>query len=464
MGCGASASKKFKTQVAPTTVDCPVAADARVAMTDMALNKKERPTLSQLRELNGMDFPELSGQQRKFESDATIRSTLRSGESCLNILEKKSVLVAVRVRPLNGKEQNSGCVGCLECQNSSTVLLHHKRDCRGSFTFDCVFDVDSKQQDVFDRTGRPLLHKALEGYNGCLLAYGQTGSGKTYTMQGGLGNDAGVVPLLCKELFRLKRERSAEQYISVSCSLLEIYNEQLNDLLAQGKPKDLQIHQDSSIGGRGMYVEGISEHIVDSSEAVLRLLGDGQARRMVGQTNMNENSSRSHSVFTFHITATDIDDQDGLTRTMAKLHLVDLAGSERQKLTGAAGDRLKEGAQINLSLSALGNVINALTEPSGKRKHVPYRDSKLTRLLQDSLGGNSYTALICNVSPATSNADETLSSLRFADRAKCIENVAVVNRDPQNTQVAALSEENKALKAQIARLEAYVKLLEQHYE
>merc|ERR1719207_195484 len=178
---------------------------------------------------------------------------------------------------------------------------------------------------------------------------------------------------------------------------------------------------------------------------------------------MNEHSSRSHMVLTLRIVACDIDDEAGVARTVSKLHLIDLAGSERQKATGATGERLKEGAQINLSLSALGNVINALTEPktrsSGGKRHIPYRDSKLTRLLQDSLGGNSYTALICNVSPATSNADETLSTLRFADRAKSIENVAVVNRDPNNSMVAALSEENQALKAQVARLEAYVKIL-----
>merc|ERR1719313_476124 len=171
---------------------------------------------------------------------------------------------------------------------------------------------------------------------------------------------------------------------------------------------------------------------------------------------MNEHSSRSHSVFTLHITVSDVGDVDGATSTVAKLHLVDLAGSERQKSTGAAGDRLKEGAQINLSLSALGNVINALTEQTGKGKHIPYRDSKLTRLLQDSLGGNSYTALVCNVSPAISNANETASSLRFAERTKSIENTAVINRDPSSARIAELLEENKFLKAKVVRLEAHI--------
>jgi hypothetical protein len=451
MGCGAC--KNAKTKVAPVGVDCPV----------MASQKPGRPTLAELRELNQRQLNEF-GQRPGFGMDASQQSYLRSGASCLGILEKNSVLVAVRVRPLNEKEKNQNSSECLECQDSSHILLRRKSEQPRGFNFDCVLNAAITQQDVFDRTARPLLHKALEGYNGCLLAYGQTGSGKTWTMQGGRGADMGVVPLVCNDLFKQIEMRNGTKRISVSCSFLEIYNEQLNDLLAQGKPRDLQIKEDLRKGGLGMYVEGISEHAVDSSDSILKLLSEGQARRMVGQTNMNEHSSRSHSVFTLQITVADIDDKEGATRTTAKLHMVDLAGSERQKATGAAGDRLKEGAQINLSLSALGNVINALTESNGKRKHVPYRDAKLTRLLQDSLGGNSYTALICNVSPATMNADETASSLRFAERAKSIENVAVINRDPTSARIAELLEENKFLKAKTARLEAHIERLEEHYE
>jgi len=461
MGCGASTRKR---QIAPAIVESPApvaTSNLNSAAAETHPRIKGRPSLNELRKLNRFDTCELGGQRRKFGRDASQRPTMRSGESCLNILEKNSLLVAVRVRPLNRSPQSTGC---LECPSSSSILLNHKRECRSNFTFDCVFDVDAKQQDIFDRTGRPLLYKAFQGYNGCLLAFGQTGSGKTYTMQGGSGEDAGVIPLLCKELFREVEATAKEQCISVSCSMLEIYNEQLNDLLAPGDRKDLHIHEDSSGSGRGIYVEGLSEHIVQSSEVVLRLLAEGQARRMVGQTNMNEKSSRSHSILTLHIAVSAIEDKDGLSRTVAKLHLVDLAGSERQKATGAAGDRLKEGAQINLSLSALGNVITALTESSGKRRHIPYRDSKLTRFLQDSLGGNSCTALICNVSPAALNADETLSTLRFADRAKHMQNVAVVNRDPNTAMLAILSEENQALKAKVARLEAHVKRLEENYE
>jgi kinesin family protein 3/17 len=277
----------------------------------------------------------------------------------------------------------------------------------------------------------------------------------------------GVIPLLCTELFEQIGSRSATKQFTVHCSLLEIYNENLNDLLAQsGESRDLQIFDDSAAGGRGIYVEGVSENLVDSTKSVLTLLSSGQAGRAVGKTNMNEHSSRSHMVLTLRISACDLDDEAGIARTISKLHLIDLAGSERQKATGATGDRLKEGAQINLSLSALGNVINALTEPKAagsKGRHVPYRDSKLTRLLQDSLGGNAFTVMICNVSPAEMNAEETMSSLRFAERAKKVENVAVVNRDPKGARIAELLAENKALRAKCERLEAHAQRLESYY-
>ena len=191
------------------------------------------------------------------------------------------------------------------------------------------------------------------------------------------------------------------------------------------------------------------------------LIGDGQARRAVGRTDMNEHSSRSHSVVTLRIETCDVGDPERISATSSKLHLIDLAGSERQKGTGATGERLKEGAQINLSLTALGNVISALTEKN--RGHVPYRDSKLTRLLQDSLGGNSVTVMLCNASPATINAEETLSALRFAERAKKIENVATINRDPKAARAAELYEENKKLKQKIDLIEAHILELEKYY-
>lgn len=285
---------------------------------------------------------------------------------------------------------------------------------------------------------------------------------------GGSGEDGGIIPLLCTEIFDQISQRKASKIFTVQCSLLEIYNENLRDLLAAGgDSRDLQIRDDSSVGGGGIYVDGITEAPIDSLSSLLNLMDSGQKKRAVGQTNMNEHSSRSHMVLTFQVSACEVNDEQGVARTVSKLHLVDLAGSERQKATGATGDRLKEGAQINLSLSALGNVINALTEPKTagtKKRHVPYRDSKLTRLLQDSLGGNSFTVMICNVSPAEMNAEEeTTSSLRFAERAKKVENTATVNRDPKSARLAELLQENMALKEKVGRLESYVEKLEEHY-
>lgn len=424
-----------------------------------------KPSLQQLRALNGIS-PEESpgGGDPAFGADASSRPTLRSGASCLRIMEKNAVLVAVRARPLNQRERDAKSSECLDFQGVSGLGV---RGNDRQFAFDCVFRQEATQREVFDRTARPLLHKVLQGYNGCLFAYGQTGSGKTFTMQGdGVGANAGIIPLLCTELFQEVAARGASRSYTVHCSLLEIYNEVLKDLLVRGEGgADLQIFEEAAAGGRGIFVEGLSETQVASREAVLGIISAGQAKRAVGQTNMNEHSSRSHMVLTLKVSACDVGDANGDSRTSSKLHLIDLAGSERQKATGATGLRLKEGAQINLSLSALGNVINALTESSkGQSRHVPYRDSKLTRLLQDSLGGNSFTVMVCNISPAESNADETVSSLRFAERAKKIENTARVNRDPKAARIAELAAENKALRAKIDRLEAHIMRLEEHYE
>lgn len=449
---------------------CCGSAAAKIAADDPqqpASAKKGKPALADLRALHKSSLDDLKGVVPGFGADANKNASLRSGASCLQIMEKNAVLVAVRLRPMNQREKSAGSKECLKCLNPTSLALESAQEKARNFTFDCVMPAqDASQMDVFDRTARPLLHKVLEGYNGCLFAYGQTGSGKTYTMQGeGSGENMGIIPLLCTEMFHLVEERSGSKNVTVLCSLMEIYNEQLHDLLKNSDepPKDLQIRDETALGGRGLYVEGITEHVVVSSVTVQKLIASGQARRAVGKTNMNEHSSRSHSVLTFRISTSDVDDEEGTSKTTSKLHLVDLAGSERQKSTGATGDRLKEGAQINLSLSALGNVINALTEGSGKGRHVPYRDSKLTRLLQDSLGGNSFTVMICNVSPAEINTEETLSSLRFAERAKKIENKATVNRDPKTARIAELLEENKVLKAQVQALQAHAARLEEFY-
>jgi len=422
-----------------------------------------RPSLAQLRKLNQPGEDE-AGLEAAFGEDASKDAHLRSGAACLEVLEKNSVLVAVRARPRNQRETSAGSDECLQHEGVSGLTLARPGEKDFRFAFDCVMRQDTAQRDVFDRTGRPLLHKVLQGYNGCLFAYGQTGSGKTFTMQGeGQGENRGVIPLLCEELFKQIKERAEKKNITVVCSMLEIHNERVRDLMSPDGD-DLQIREDTTVGGRGLHVEGIQENSVRTCGDVLAMITKGQARRAVGQTNMNEHSSRSHMVVTLRVASCDIDDAEGVTLTECKLHLVDLAGSERQKSTGATGDRLKEGAQINLSLSALGNVINALTQKAVMGRHVPYRDSKLTRLLQDSLGGNSFTVMICNVSPARINAEETLSSLRFAERAKKIENKAVINRDPKSERIMELLADNKALTAKMARLEAHIGRLEAHFE
>lgn len=422
-----------------------------------------RPSLEALRGLNRPDSDELGGEEHKLGGDAAVSSTLRSGASCLDVMLRNTVLVVVRVRPLSQREHNARSGECLQADGTTSLSVQREGEKDVKFTFDCIMRQGVAQRDVFDRTGRPLLHKVLEGYNGCLFAYGQTGSGKTYTMQGEARSEhKGVIPLLCVELFDQIKERGSAKTFTVSCSVLEIYNERVRDLLADQGGEDLAIREDAAPGGRGLHVEGLAEVSAASCEELLMAIEKGQARRAVGQTNVNEHSSRSHAVITLRIATCDVDDGEGVTTTVSKLHLVDLAGSERQKATGATGERLREGVQINLSLSALGNVINALTDAKGR--HVPYRDSKLTRLLQDSLGGNSYTVMICNVSPARLSAEETLSSLRFAERAKKVENTATVNRDPKSERIVELLQENKALRAKVARLEAHVERLEANYE
>eukprot|EP00746_Dinoflagellata_sp_MGD_P142727 gnl/MRDRNA2_/MRDRNA2_75666_c0_seq1.p1 gnl/MRDRNA2_/MRDRNA2_75666_c0~~gnl/MRDRNA2_/MRDRNA2_75666_c0_seq1.p1 ORF type:complete len:690 (-),score=158.56 gnl/MRDRNA2_/MRDRNA2_75666_c0_seq1:741-2573(-) len=439
--------------------------------------KKSKPKLAELKNMSNVeaDVEDLknnheSPQNQAFGDDASSNPLLQSGVACLEILKKKTVLVAIRVRPLNKKEFKTGSTGHSESirhDSTTSLTLQRMGEKDSTFAFDCVFPQGICQQDVFDRTGRPLLHKVLEGYNGCLFAYGQTGSGKTFTMHGeGLAEHRGVIPLLCSDLFREIKDRSATKRITVSCSVLEIYNERLRDLLSH-ENKDLHIREDNAAGGRGIFVDGLSEKSVQTVQEVLTFISKAEKRRRVGETNMNEHSSRSHTVVTLCITMQDEEDADGLTLTVSKLHLVDLAGSERQKATNAVGERLKEGAQINLALSALGKVIKALTDPQApgqKQRHVPYRDSKLTRILQDSLGGNSYTVMICNVSPAQINADETLSSLRFAERAKKIENEAIVNRDPKTQRFLELAKENKALQEKIAQLESHISRLEDNYD
>uniref|UniRef100_A0A674JTB6 Kinesin family member 13B n=1 Tax=Terrapene triunguis TaxID=2587831 RepID=A0A674JTB6_9SAUR len=312
------------------------------------------------------------------------------------------------------------------------------------------------QDVVFKCLGENILQNAFEGYNACIFAYGQTGSGKSYTMMG-TADQPGLIPRLCSGLFeRAQKEENEEQSFKVEVSYMEIYNEKVRDLLdPKGSRQSLKVREHNVFGP---YVDGLSKLAVASYKDIESLMSEGNKSRTVAATNMNEESSRSHAVFKIILTHTLYDVQSGTSgEKVGKLSLVDLAGSERATKTGAAGDRLKEGSNINKSLTTLGLVISALADQAAgknKNKFVPYRDSVLTWLLKDSLGGNSKTAMVATVSPAADNYDETLSTLRYADRAKNIVNHAVVNEDPNARIIRELREEVEKLREQLTKAEA----------
>ncbi|KAF3787603.1 Kinesin-like protein [Nymphaea thermarum] len=367
------------------------------------------------------------------------------------------VMVVVRIRPLNKDEEGGEQIVQKTSPNSLSVLDQ-------IFTFDSVAGTDSMQENMFQLVGVPLVENCLAGFNSSIFAYGQTGSGKTYTMWGpthalaeGKSSCMGITPRVFEQLFSRIQEEQAKHSdkqlnYQCRCSFLEIYNEQITDLLDPSQ-KNLQIREDVK---SGVYVENLTEEYVNSMEDLTQLLIKGLANRRVGATSINAESSRSHSVFTCVVESRCKSMADGLSslRT-SRINLVDLAGSERQKLTGAAGERLKEAGNINRSLSQLGNLINILAEvsQSGRQRHIPYRDSRLTFLLQESLGGNAKLAMICAVSPAQSCKSETLSTLRFAQRAKAIQNKAVVNEVTED-DVNVLREQIRQLKDELIRMKS----------
>jgi len=313
------------------------------------------------------------------------------------------------------------------------------------------------QEDLHNDLGRPLLDNAFKGYNNCIFAYGQTGSGKSYSMMG-YGKEAGVIPKICQDMFERIGELQQDKHLqcTVEVSYLEIYNERVRDLLNPSTKGNLKVREHPSTGP---YVEDLAKLVVGSFNEIEHLMDEGNKARTVAATNMNETSSRSHAVFTLTLTQRRHDVETKMsTEKVAKISLVDLAGSERATSTGATGARLKEGAEINRSLSTLGRVIAALADLStGKTKkkgagagQVPYRDSVLTWLLKDSLGGNSLTAMIAAISPADINFDETLSTLRYADSAKRIKNHAVVNEDPNARMIRELKEELAQLRSKLS--------------
>ncbi|XP_063747739.1 kinesin-like protein KIF1A isoform X11 [Eleginops maclovinus] len=377
-----------------------------------------------------------------------------------------SVKVAVRVRPFNSREigKDSKCI--IQMSGNTTTIVNPKQaKDNKSFNFDYSYwshtspeDINyASQVQVYKDIGEEMLLHAFEGYNVCIFAYGQTGAGKSYTMMGkqDVKDQQGIIPLLCEDLFtKFNDNGDNSMSYSVEVSYMEIYCERVRDLLNPKNKGNLRVREHPLMGP---YVEDLSKLAVTSYNDIQDLMDSGNKARTVAATNMNETSSRSHAVFNIIFTQKRLDaDTDNTTEKVSKISLVDLAGSERADSTGAKGTRLKEGANINKSLTTLGKVISALAEvDSGSNKnkkkkkvenHIPYRDSVLTWLLRENLGGNSRTAMVAALSPADINYDETLSTLRYADRAKQIRCNAVINEDPNNRLVRELKEEVSRLK------------------
>ncbi|KAF2352900.1 Kinesin motor domain, partial [Trinorchestia longiramus] len=368
----------------------------------------------------------------------------------------EKVRVVVRVRPLSQKELKEGHSNvvkvnqnacCVSVTNPHLATSSHASDePPKTFTFDSVFGFDSKQVDVYNLAARPIVENVLEGYNGTIFAYGQTGTGKTFTMEGIRDKPElrGIIPNSFAHIFGHIAKAEEDQKFLVRVSYLEIYNEEVRDLLRSDQSARLEVKERPEVG---VYVKDLITHVVHNADEMDKIMTLGNKNRSVGATNMNTHSSRSHAIFTITIECAQIGPDSKQHWRVGKLHLVDLAGSERQSKTGATGQRLKEASKINLSLSTLGNVISALVD--GKSTHIPYRNSKLTRLLQDSLGGNSKTVMCANVGPAGYNYDETISTLRYANRAKNICNQARVNEDPKDALLRKLQEEINKLREQL---------------
>ncbi|KAK0483645.1 kinesin heavy chain [Armillaria novae-zelandiae] len=367
-----------------------------------------------------------------------------------------NIKVVCRFRPSNAIEQREGGENVVAFDdNLTTVKLRSTSLTSGpekdGFTFDRVFPMGTKQHEVFDYGVKDIVKDVLDGYNGTVFAYGQTGSGKTFTMMGAdIDSDElkGIIPRITEQIFQSIVESDAHLEYLVKASYMEIYLEKIRDLLAP-QNDNLQVHEEKS---KGVYVKNLSDYYVSSAREVYEIMRTGGEARVVSSTNMNAESSRSHSIFL--ITIEQRNTETGARKT-GNLYLVDLAGSEKVGKTGASGQTLEEAKKINKSLSALGMVINALTD--SKVKYIPYRDSKLTRILQESLGGNSRTTLIINCSPSSYNEAETLSTLRFGIRAKSIKNSARVN-----TELSPLELKGLLGKAQAANIsyQKYIAALE----
>ncbi|KAM6153332.1 kinesin-like protein KIF21A isoform 1-T1 [Erethizon dorsatum] len=395
--------------------------------------------------------------------------------------DDSSVRVAVRIRPQLAKEKIEGCHICTSVTPGEPQVFLGKDK---AFTFDYVFDIDSQQEQIYTQCIEKLIEGCFEGYNATVFAYGQTGAGKTYTMGTGFDvniteEEQGIISRAVKHLFKSIEEKKHTAIgnglpppdFKVNAQFLELYNEEVLDLFdttrdidAKNKKSNIRIHEDST---GGIYTVGVTTRTVNTESEMMQCLKLGALSRTTASTQMNVQSSRSHAIFTIHVCQTRVCPQveaDNLTDNKmisessqmnefetltAKFHFVDLAGSERLKRTGATGERAKEGISINCGLLALGNVISALGDKSKRATHVPYRDSKLTRLLQDSLGGNSQTIMIACVSPSDRDFMETLNTLKYANRARNIKNKVMVNQDRASQQINALRSEITRLQMEL---------------
>ncbi|KAI7894901.1 kinesin heavy chain [Mucor mucedo] len=361
-----------------------------------------------------------------------------------------NIKVVCRFRPQNSLENREGGVPIISIDEEGTNV-QLKGEATNNFAFDKVFGMNTPQKDVFEYSIKSIVDDVTAGYNGTVFAYGQTGSGKTFTMMGADIDDEntkGIIPRIIEQIFTSINDAPSNLEFTVKVSYMEIYMEKVRDLF-NPSADNLAIHEDKT---RGVYVKDLCEIYVSNTAEVYLAMKNGSSNRVVAYTNMNAESSRSHSIVVITITQKNLD--TGAAKS-GKLYLVDLAGSEKVGKTGASGQTLEEAKKINKSLTALGMVINSLTD--GKSSHIPYRDSKLTRILQESLGGNSRTTLIINCSPSSYNEAESISTLRFGMRAKSIKNKAKVNADLSPAELKALL---KKVKSETITFQTYIAALE----
>ena len=360
----------------------------------------------------------------------------------------ETVKVAVRCRPLSKNEQNGVYtnVVSIEEQRKEIFLTNSKTSQTKQYTFDYVYSQTSKQKDVYEECAFRIVEGVTEGYNGTIFAYGQTGTGKTFTMEGDKRDEEmkGIIPRTFEQIFNTIEATPQTQFL-VSCTMLELYNEEVYDLLAEKDKHKLDVKENV---GTGFYVKNLSIHDIKSPKECLHLLESGSKNRKKAETQMNKDSSRSHSIFSIIIERSITDENGNQLIRKGKLNLVDLAGSEKQSKTKASGQQFEEAKKINLSLVCLGKVISSLVQNG---KYIPYRDSKLTKLLMDSLGGNTKTIMIANIGPACHNYDETLNTLRYANQAKNIQNKPIINEDPKDAKLRQIQDEITTLKEYLSK-------------